>query len=593
MAAEQHALPLASNGSTTEPRNEPLLPSGFRRSDVVRLMCQCLNDLGYLRAARALEEESGFAVLSDSMASLRAGILVGEWSRVEAEVEQLQLLSKSDKLAVRFLIYRQKYLELLEAGRAQDALHCLREQLAPLETQGPLCALLHAHRRTPDCFTGPFRHATRDAIPARADTSVAGTSTTEEQRGGCRLGLTIGELSACLLCADAEELHAQMGWDGAAGSSRRQLLHELQPHIPPSVLLPEHRLQTLLQQAVLWQTNQSMFTHAALCGQSLFEDLCSSADDIPRETVRVLEKHSDEVWFVKFSHNGEMLASASKDRIVVVWDVRAPKMPHKAVLSGHTNALSFVAWSPDDECLLTCGADRLLKLWRVQTGECLRTFAKHTETVTACAWLPDGRHFVSAGVDKNVFLWSVARSEVVQAWRGPRITDLAVSHTGSLLIGVCANKVRLCSLSVRADGTPHMDTDDEHGFDEVDSITSLSLSNDSRYLLVNVASEEIHAWDLNERHVLHKYRGQKQGRFIIRSAFGGVNDAFVVSGSEDSQVYIWHRHNSALLEVLPGHSGTVNAVAWNPCDPHMFASCSDDHTVRVWGLPTGPRPPAA
>ena len=124
---------------------------------------------------------------------------------------------------------------------------------------------------------------------------------------------------------------------------------------------------------------------------------------------------------------------------------------------------------------------------------------------------------------------------------------------------------------------------------EDDSITSLCLSRDARHVLVNVASDEIHAWDLQAKALVHRYRGQKQGRFVIRSAFGGHDEALVASGSEDSQVYIWSRHSGALLEVLPGHSGTVNAIAWNPADPHMFASASDDHTVRVWGVAASER----
>ena len=54
-------------------------------------------------------------------------------------------------------------------------------------------------------------------------------------------------------------------------------------------------------------------------------------------------------------------------------------------------------------------------------------------------------------------------------------------------------------------------------------------------------------------------------------------------GNLDGNVYIWHRETGFLLEVLTGHGeGSVNAVAWNPTNERMFASCSDDHSIRIW-----------
>lgn len=132
------------------------------------------------------------------------------------------------------------------------------------------------------------------------------------------------------------------------------------------------------------------------------------------------------------------------------------------------------------------------------------------------------------------------------------------------------------------------------------NMTCVSISRDSRYILVNMADDEVQLIDIETAEIVRRFLGQKQRSNVIRSCFGGADENLIISGSEgvlsflprttsttltrvtDSRIYIWHKENGTLIETLEGHvGGCVNAVAWNSANPGMFASAGDDMIVRM------------
>jgi WD40 repeat protein len=109
------------------------------------------------------------------------------------------------------------------------------------------------------------------------------------------------------------------------------------------------------------------------------------------------------------------------------------------------------------------------------------------------------------------------------------------------MISIAEKVIRIYNLENKA----------ERLINEEELMTSLSVSNDGRFLLVNLTNQEIHLWDITDNSkLLFKYRGHRQTRFVIRSSFGGSSQTFIVSGSEDSQVT---KDDFFFLVIAPPH----------------------------------------
>jgi WD40 repeat protein len=68
---------------------------------------------------------------------------------------------------------------------------------------------------------------------------------------------------------------------------------------------------------------------------------------------------------VAFSPNGQILASASRDNTVKLWDLTKGML--RGTLTGHSSSVEAVAFSLDGQLLASASSDHTIRLWDIGT----------------------------------------------------------------------------------------------------------------------------------------------------------------------------------------------------------------------------------
>ena len=110
-----------------------------------------------------------------------------------------------------------------------------------------------------------------------------------------------------------------------------------------------------------------------------------------------------------------------------------------------------------------------------------------------------------------------------------RVNDLAISPDSQRLVVVSESSV------IVFDFTSY-EKICEWQLDDV-KLTSVTISQDSRHMLVSMNQDIIKLMEIDSGEVIQRFEGHQQKQFIIRSAFGGADENFVVSGSEGARLY--------------------------------------------------------
>ena len=142
------------------------------------------------------------------------------------------------------------------------------------------------------------------------------------------------------------------------------------------------------------------------------ERLISGSDDFTmymwdpvnsKKPICRMTGHQQLINHVAFSPNGLLVASASFDKCIKIWNGLTGKFI--GTLRGHVGSVYQVSWSADSRLLMSGSKDSTVKIWDVKKMKLMFDLPGHSDEVFAVDWSSDGDKAASGSKDHVLRFW--------------------------------------------------------------------------------------------------------------------------------------------------------------------------------------------
>jgi WD40 repeat protein len=345
--------------------------------------------------------------------------------------------------------------------------------------------------------------------------------------------------------------------------------------------------------------------------------------------------HDNTVSGLAFDAEGSLLATASHDKSIRLWDTRngqpvlflrglggipsagvvlrpdgrelaanigsevrrwtVPVVPEPVQLNVVRGQTIRSVIRPDGNAILTANHDSI-RTWDAKTGEQKAMFAVPGGAAQRIAISPDGRLLVGGGGDKALKIWRLEDSKLLATYpdQGDVVVSVTFSPDGQLVASASANQKMIHvweSATGRRVAVFSGHQDNLKGLIQ----GAVAFSPDGRLVASAGHKQGVKVWEARTGNQVQQLTAP-QFEDGYAAAFNADGTLLAVGATDGhgtnpniewiGTIHIWDMPTGALRFSLSGHGQRVEAVAFSS-DGRRLVSGASDGTVKVWDIRTG------
>lgn len=301
--------------------------------------------------------------------------------------------------------------------------------------------------------------------------------------------------------------------------------------------------------------------------------------------TREYSSHLSKVHSVDWNCDGRRLASGSFDKTVCIFSLSSDRLGKDNTLRGHGDSVDQLCWHPTNPDLLaTASGDKTVRIWDARAAKSVCSIPTKGENINI-DWSPDGKHLaVGNKEDLVTFIDAKTHKTIREEAFKFEVNEISWNRTSDLFF------------LTNGQGCVHI-----HSYPSMELLAVLQahpgncicieFDPTGRFFAVGSADALVSLWDVNELACLRTF---SRLEWPVRAISFSYDGKLLASASEDTVIDIGHVETGEKVGEVPVSSPTFT-IAWHPKRYLLAYACDDKDkydrdrdtgSLKVWGFPS-------